>query len=108
MRLFKVYAGYYKPQPIRNGSIPRAPKNEFEDSIPMNQLMSPILASSDTLKKFPRTILLSTNLDPCLDENIEMGKKLRAAGVDVQIDILHGLVHGFLHMARVSCIVLNN
>lgn len=102
-RIFQSYAGYHKPQKYqKNGKIPKIAADEFRDIIPKNQLMSPLLASNDILRQFPKTILLTTDLDPCLDENVEMAKQLRKTGVDVKLDVIHGLVHGFLHMARVS------
>lgn len=103
LRIMKTYAGHFKHQQYaRNGKIPHAPENEFDDEIPKNQLMSPIWASNEILRQFTKIRMLTTNLDPLLDENIDMAKKLRALNVDVDLDIHHGLLHGFLHMIRVS------
>ncbi len=37
-----------------------------------------------------------------LDDSIMMAKRLRGNGVDVQIDLLDGLAHGFLNFVLVS------
>ena len=68
--------------------------------------MSPIFASKEILRQFPSVVLLTTTLDPCLDENVEMAKKLKAAGVDIKLTVLHDLVHGFLHLIRVEYIYI--
>lgn len=103
LRIFKTYAGHHKHLKFqRNGQIPKAPANEFCDKIPMNHHMSPILASDEVIRQFPKTILLTTTLDLCLDENVEFGKKLRKNGVDVKLDVIHGLIHGFNHLVKVS------
>lgn len=103
MRVFKSYAGFFKEREIiKNGKIPVAPENEFDDKIPKNHLMSPIWTPDHILAQLPRVRLLTTNFDPLLDENIETAKKLRILNVDVELDILDGLLHGFLHLIRVS------
>ena len=38
--------------------------------------------------------------DPLVDEGIAYGDKLRAAGVPVQLEIYHGVVHEFIKMGR--------
>lgn len=40
-------------------------------------------------------------LDPCLDDCVMFGKKLKNLGVKVDMDILEGLPHGFLNFASV-------
>jgi hormone-sensitive lipase len=102
MRIFRAYAGFFtKREPVVDGEIPVAPSNGFDDEIPYSPLISPILASDEILRQFPDTAILTTDLDPCLDEDVEMAKKLRASNVNVKLVVLPGLVHGFLHGARV-------
>lgn len=101
LRIFKTYAGHFKERPIKEGKIPTALDDEFDDEIPKNHLLSPIWASDEILRQFPKIRMLTTNFDPLLDENIEMAKKLRGKNVDVKLDIRTGLVHGFLHIIRV-------
>lgn len=106
VRIFKTYAGFFRKREIvKNGKIPLSPENEFDDKIPKNHLMSPIWTPDEILRQLPKIRLLTTEFDPLLDENIEMAKKLSALNVDVQLDTLHGLLHGFLHLIRVSKII---
>lgn len=100
--IVKTYAGHYKKKDFIEGQIPKLCEDEFKDLIPMNHLMSPLCASKEILREFPPTVLLTTNLDLCLDENVEMAKKLRAAGVNVKLDVIHDLIHGYMHVLRVS------
>lgn len=103
LRILATYAGHHKKREwINNEEIPKAHEDEFRDEISSNYLMSPINAPDEILSQFPNFRLLTTNIDPLLDENIEMAKKLRANKIDVKLEILHGLVHGFLHMLRVN------
>lgn len=67
----------------------------------MNQYLSPYFASDEVLSQFPPTIMLTTIVDPCIDDCVEFSKKLRRLGVDVHMDILAGLNHGFLNFAQV-------
>jgi hormone-sensitive lipase len=83
-------------------NVPVAPEDEFVFSVPRNYLMSPYLAPDSILKKFPKTHILTTLLDPCIDDCVEFAKKLRSLDVDVQLDILKSLNHGFLNFANVS------
>ncbi len=46
-------------------------------------LLSPLLASHDLIHSFPPTYLISTDIDPCLDESIAFSNKLVKAGVKV-------------------------
>jgi hormone-sensitive lipase len=102
VRIFKTYAGFFKKREIvKNEKIPLAPADEFDDKIPKDYLMSPIWTPDEILRQLPKVRLLTTEFDPLLDENIEMAKKLRRLNVDVKLDTLHDLVHGFLHLIRV-------
>lgn len=85
----------------RGNFIPTAPDDEFVFTVPRNRFLSPYLASDETLKQFPPTKILTTIIDPCLDDCVEFSKKLKQLGVEVDLDILEGLVHGFLNFAQV-------
>ncbi|XP_014253719.1 hormone-sensitive lipase isoform X2 [Cimex lectularius] len=78
----------------------------FEDQmkfdVPQDPLLSPLLANEDVLKDFPPIALLTTDMDPFLDDCVEFAKKLKKCGNKVQLDILPGLSHGFLNFAMVS------
>lgn len=41
-------------------------------------------------------------MDPCLDDCIEMAKKLKRLGVPIGLDVLPGLPHGFLSFVKVK------
>lgn len=82
--------------------IPPAPDDEFVFTVPNNQYISPYWASNETLKEFPPTKILTTIVDPCIDDCVEFSKKLKRLGVDVHLDILEGINHGFLNFAQVK------
>lgn len=107
-RLFKSYCEVVDPD--KRPATPRNSKqrtiyaslnDEFDVKIHDSHLLSPFLASDDILKQFPPTKFLSTNFDPCLDDGIEMARKLKKQNVDVQVDVLKGLPHGFLYFTQV-------
>lgn len=105
MRLFNVYNDIQRApvESLRvNRKIPLPPINEFDAKIPLSHLTSPRFAPTEVLSLFPSTIILSTNLDGCLDECVEFAKKLKSLGVDVKLEILEGLNHGFLNFNLVS------
>ena len=64
--------------------------------------MSPLLAGEDLLKHFPRTVIIASDLDPCLDENVQFSSKLFDAGVDVKMEIVPGMPHGFLAFGQMA------
>ena len=67
-----------------------------------NSFLSPLLANKDLLKHFPRTLIIETDMDPCLDDNVEFATKLIDAGVSVHLEVLEGLPHGFLSFSAMS------
>lgn len=82
--------------------IPTAAPDEFVFSVPKNQYLSPYWASDEVLRLFPPTKIVTTIVDPCVDDCVEFSKKLRHLGVDIQLDIIEGLNHGFLNFAQVN------
>lgn len=103
MRLFPSYRGITQESKIEeNRKIPKAPGDEFDVELSNHYLISPFCAPDDILRKFPKTYLLSTNLDPCLDESVEFAKKLQTLEIDVHLDVLEGLNHGFLNCSPVG------
>lgn len=107
-RLFKSYCEVVDPdnKPAasskKNRPVYASLEEEFNVKIHDSHLLSPFLAPEEILKEFPPTKFLSTNLDPCLDDGIEMARKLRNLNVDVQVDVLNGLSHGFLYFTQVN------
>lgn len=86
----------------RGNSIPIAPDDEFIFKVPKNQYLSPYWASDEVLQQFPSTNILTTVVDPCLDDCVEFSKKLKYLNVDIRMDIVDGLVHGFLNFTQVK------
>jgi acetyl esterase/lipase len=100
-RLFLAYNGESKKLIVsENRKIPKSPINEtFE--ISDHYLFSPHYAPDEITREFPPTVIVTTNLDVCLDEGVEFAKKLKRAEVNFEIDIIEGLHHGFLNMSPV-------
>lgn len=102
MRLFNAYNGEKNLLNVtENRKIPRAPEDEFASELPRHHLRSPTRTPDDILRHFPKTIVLTTNIDPCLDECVVFAKALKKADVNVKLDVIEGLNHGFLNFARV-------
>lgn len=53
---------------------------------------------ADDLSGLPACHLLAAGLDPLLDDSVRLAGRLAAAGVPVQLDVVPGVVHGFLQM----------
>lgn len=86
---------------LDNESVPMTPSSDFIFNVPKDPFLSPIYASDDVLRQFPPIKIITLSLDPCLDDSIVFAKKLRDLNVNVQLDILDGLPHGFLNFSRV-------
>lgn len=63
--------------------------------------LSPYQAPDEILREFPPTRFVSAIFDPLCDDSIEFGKKLRALDVNVELNMLNGLYHGFLYFIQV-------
>lgn len=103
MRLFQGYHGHVaqtSSEQLKNREIPKSQIDPSE-VLPMHQLASPLRASDEILKQFPPTSIISTNMDPCLDDCVEFARKLKQLKVNVKLDVLSGLCHGFLYMTSV-------
>jgi acetyl esterase len=64
-----------------------------------NPLVSPLLAD---LRGLPRTFLSVASHDNLYNENLEMARQLGYAGVDVNLRIYAGAIHGFLEAWSVT------
>jgi hormone-sensitive lipase len=101
-RLFPAYNGYEKEAlVIENRKIPKL-STDGNNKLPTHHLFSPHFAPDKILRDFPPTIVVSTTLDACLDEGVEFAKRLKKVNVEVQLDVLEGLNHGFLNVSQVS------
>jgi hypothetical protein len=76
-------------------------QDEFNFVFSDDHIRSPFTASDDILKKFPPTSFVTASQDPCQDDSIEFGKKLRNFGVDVSVKVING-IHGFLYYTKVN------
>ena len=62
--------------------------------------VSPLLA--EDLSGAPRTYLTIAGFDPLRDECLAYGRRLEEAGVDVDVVLHEGLIHGFANMTRLG------
>jgi acetyl esterase len=62
-------------------------------------LASPSFAAS--FKGLPPALIITAEFDPLRDEGEDYGRKLREAGVPVQVSRYEGMVHGFVSMSDV-------
>lgn len=83
------------------GFVPKSPADEFMFTVPRDPFLSPAYAANDILMQFPSIKIMTLSLDPCLDDSIMFAKKLRDLKVDVKLDVLEGLPHGFLNFSPV-------
>ena len=84
-------------------TCPRTYTQELEGTKNFDDpLISPLLIPDDLLVKFPPIYLISTELDPCLDETISFSNRLSNLGKNVSLDVIAGLPHGFLSVNCVS------
>ncbi|CAL4063557.1 unnamed protein product, partial [Meganyctiphanes norvegica] len=78
-------------------------KDEFSTVvIEDDHYLSALKCPKHILSKFPSTAIMTVEYDFCLDDNVTMGKKLKSVGVDVTVDILNKLPHGFMNLCLVS------
>jgi acetyl esterase len=61
-----------------------------------NPLASPLFTAS--FKGLPPALIITAEFDPLRDEAEDYGRKLREAGVPVQVSRYEGMVHGFISM----------
>lgn len=60
---------------------------------------------NDFIDPFFSLLPQSVDMDPCLDDCIEMAKKLKRLGIPVGLDVLPGLPHGFLSFVKVNSFI---
>jgi acetyl esterase len=50
---------------------------------------------SDSLDVLPPTLVVAAEHDPLVDEDVELARRMEAAGVEVRLSTYPGMVHGF-------------
>ncbi|KAK9512581.1 hypothetical protein O3M35_000977 [Rhynocoris fuscipes] len=84
-----------------NKNLP-CPRDMLNFDVPKDPYLSPYYAEDDVLSKFPDVTLLTTELDPFLDDCVEFGKRLKRVGNNTKLHVLPGLSHGFLNFSMLS------
>ena len=98
MRCLNSYA-----DPDYKKTCPRTFVQELEQcKASTDPLLSPLMIPNEVLSQFPTTHLISTEIDPCLDEIITFSNRLVDLGNVVTLDIIPGLPHGFLSLNSIS------
>lgn len=99
--LGKCINAYKDKQYMR--SLPRTLEQELQSATSEKDIfLSPMLADESLLKSFPPTLIIETDVDACLDENVLFYSKLVNAGVRATLEVLPGLPHGFLAFCNMS------
>ena len=99
--LLRCLNAYQDPNYLK--TCPRTIYQELKMTKSLKDIyISPLLAEADILQHFPKTVIIASDLDPCLDENVQFSSKLSSAGVDVKLEIMPGMPHGFLAFAAMS------
>lgn len=80
----------------------KSASEEFSFEVPSDPNLSPYHANECDLAQMPPISVVTTNLDPCLDDCIMYAKKLKSVNDDVTLDVLSGLPHGFLNFTLLS------
>lgn len=70
------------------------PRDEDRD----NALASPLKASASELKALPPLWLQAAGIDPLLSDTLILARRLRELGRDDPVEVVPGVVHGFLQM----------
>ena len=101
MKLFSFPYSY--ADPAYKDTCPRTFAQELEGSKNFHDpLISPLLIPDELLAKYPPIYLVTTDLDPCLDETISFSNRFSNLGKTVSLDVFSGLPHGFLGFNSVS------
>ncbi|KAG2178970.1 hypothetical protein INT43_001817 [Umbelopsis isabellina] len=88
------------PEEVRAKSLPTFLMDLFRQSYTTdydNYLVSPVFAPDDMLAKFPRTVVLTGELDSLHVDADKFADRLRENGVDVVHHVYEGAAHGWTH-----------
>lgn len=70
----------------------------FEGPHPRDPLLEPLLADAAALARLPPLYLNAAGLDPLLNEDIAMARRLKQAGAPFRFALHEGVHHGFMQM----------
>ncbi len=92
-------------KPLPKGCIPPQMARIFDAAYrdpadAKNPLISPVFAEKDELAGFPRTLVITAEMDSLAGEAQTFAEHLKEAGVDVQTKHFSGVVHAFTHKVR--------
>ncbi|XP_022912727.2 hormone-sensitive lipase [Onthophagus taurus] len=76
--------------------------DDLKFTIPKDMYISPYYAPENILMEMPPVKIMTVHMDPCLDDCVMFARKLKKCGVDVSLDVLGGLPHGFLNFNMIS------
>lgn len=76
-------------------------RNKCVDLEQTRYLNSTYKTPESILKHFPKTLIVSSDFDVGLDDSVELGKKMRRAGVDVDLMIFRDIPHALLNFSQV-------
>ena len=91
-------------QTIDETAPPKSPILEFTRfRVARDPHLSPYVASDELLSQLPPMTVITTDLDPCLDDCVMFSKRIHSLGINSKLIILDGdLPHGFLNFAVTS------
>lgn len=83
-------------------NVQKALERFLKQPVIKNPLVSPIYASDEQLRMFPEISLVTCDLDPLLDDSVQLCKRMRQLGKIADLTVLEDLPHGFLNFALIS------
>lgn len=86
---------------LSDESLPLSASSDFIFNVPKDPFLSPFFADDEMLRQMPPIKIVTLSLDPFFDDGITFAKRLRDLNVNIHLDILDGLPHGFLNLTRV-------
>jgi len=99
--LLRCLNAYQDPNYLK--TCPRTIEDELKMTKSNHDMyLSPLLTDLDVLKHFPKTVIIASDVDPCLDENVQFSSMLHEAGVDVRMEVVPGMPHSFLAFSQMS------
>lgn len=90
--IFSAYHGVRGSKVLgENNVLEDKSVENFLNEKAIHYLCSPYYAPDEILRKFPPTNIITSNLDPCLDECVEFAKRMRSANKNMKFEGLSRL-----------------